>query len=298
MPHALLLHAAAGTGGEWLAQWVAQLLLCEARGERPCGACAACRRVAAAQHPDLASIGPAEESQQIRIEQVRALAEELALTSHQGGYKVALIAPADALNRYAANALLKTLEEPPSRTLLILLAAHPSRLPATIVSRCQRIALTRPTRAQGIAWLEATRGRADWDAVLDVIGEAPFAAVTLEAATVAGLRREVERALAELQAGQGDPAGTAERWSRSELALRLMCLENWLTKRIRGSLEAGTAAPEMRSSAHPTAADSVMNIHTKFDLLDQVRELKATLSTPINRALALESLLRSIRPTG
>ena len=81
---------------------------------------------AALQHPDLLWIRPPEDSRQIRIEQLRELTAELALMSHGGGYKVAVIAPADALNRFAANALLKTLEEPPARTLLVLVATQPS----------------------------------------------------------------------------------------------------------------------------------------------------------------------------
>ena len=79
-----------------------------------------------------------------------AAAADLALTSHQGGYKVGILAPADSLNRFAANALLKTLEEPPPRTLLILVASEPSRLPATILSRCQRIQLRAPPRSESI----------------------------------------------------------------------------------------------------------------------------------------------------
>ena len=114
MPHALLIHEAPGTGGEWLAGWAAALVLCERGKAAPCLDCTACRRVAAATHPDVNWLRPQEESRQIRIEQVRELSAELALTSHGGGYKVGIVTPADALNRFAANALLKTLEEPPA----------------------------------------------------------------------------------------------------------------------------------------------------------------------------------------
>src|SRR5581483_9069057 len=166
MPHALLIHEAPGAGGEWLAGWVAQLVLCAHPERAPCLACGACQRVSARHHPDLISLEPVEDSRQIRIEQVRELAQELALTSHQGGYKLAIVSPADLLNRFAANALLKTLEEPPARTVLILVATQPSRLPATLLSRCQRIQVPAPARAEAIGWLEATRGKADWNAVL------------------------------------------------------------------------------------------------------------------------------------
>jgi DNA polymerase III subunit delta' len=302
MPHAILIHAGVGTGGEWLATWVAQLVLCptpiegaSSLGRRPCGACASCRRASEAQHPDLTWVRPLEDSQQIRIEQIREVCAALALTSHGGGYKVAVIEPADSLNRFAANALLKTLEEPPPSTLLVLVAAQPSRLPATLRSRCQRIEVRAPSRAESLEWLESTRGPGDWSAVLDVIGEAPLAAATLDAAATAALRSETWRALDELCSGRADPMPTAERWSRSELPLRLACVENWLTERIRRGLAGPSQSAELRATAQSPRSDSVMNSRTLFRLLDTVRDLKSALATPINRSLALESLLRSLQ---
>jgi len=294
LPHALLIHEAPGAGGGQLAAWIARLVLCTA-AEPPCGRCGACRSSREEQHPDLTCVRPIEDSQQIRIEQVRALGEELTLTSHQGGYKVALIEPADAMNRFAANALLKTLEEPAPRTLIVLVAQQPSRLPATIMSRCQRITLRAPSRAQSLEWLRATRGEGDWGAVLDVLGEAPLAAACLDPAEVKQLAEETVRGLQQAADGTADPVGLAERWSRSELALRLACFENWLTERIRRRLVGHKNPAEERSGAHSRTGDSVLNTQVLFQLLDRVRELKASLATPINRSLALESLLRSLR---
>ncbi|HTV53256.1 MAG TPA: DNA polymerase III subunit delta' [Steroidobacteraceae bacterium] len=297
MPHALLVVAAPGTGGEWLASWAAQLVLCTGRkvpSAGPCAQCPACRQVAERRHPDLLWVQPAEDSQQIRIEQVRELSSELALTSHQGGYKVAVLSPADALNRFAANALLKTLEEPAARTLLVLVAAEPSRLPATLLSRCQRVRVRAPTREQSLEWLRATRGQGDWAAVLDVIGEAPLAATELDPALVARVHQEIGHELAELSAGRADATLTAERWSRSELPLRLTCIENWLTEHIRRGAAAGTQDAELRASAHSGARESVFNTRALFQALDGVRELRAALGTGINRSLVLESLLRSL----
>jgi DNA polymerase III subunit delta' len=302
MPHALLIHAGLGTGGEWLATWAAQLVLCPTQaqisppaGPRPCGACASCRHASEGRHPDLSWVRPIEDSQQIRIEQIREVCAELALTSHQGGYKVAIIDPADSLNRFAANALLKTLEEPPPRTILMLVAAQPSRLPATVLSRCQRIEVRAPSRPESIEWLERTCGPGDWSAVLDVIGEAPLAAATLDPAQTAALRSETWRALEEVCSGTADPVLTAERWSRSELPLRLACVENWLTERIRHALAGPPESVELRASAQSRSPNSVMNSRTLFRLLDTVRDLKSALATPINRSLALESLLRSLQ---
>jgi DNA polymerase III subunit delta' len=279
MPHALLIHEAPGAGGEWLAKWIARLLLKTDRD----------------QHPDWISVHPIDDSRQIRIEQVRELAQELALTSHQGGYKVGVISPADVLNRFAANALLKTLEEPSGRTVLILVVTQPSRLPPTILSRCQRIRIAAPERAQAVAWLEATRGQGEWQAVLDIVGEAPMLAAESDGQAVVQIGAEVRRGLEEAAAGTSDPVATAERWSRAELPLRLRCFENWLTERIRRQSESPAFLTEVGAVTYLQRPQTVLNIRQLFELLDGVRDLKSALDTPINRGLALETLLRQVK---
>jgi DNA polymerase III subunit delta' len=297
LPHALLIHESPGAGGEWLALWCAQLALCGHPQRAPCGECPGCRRVLARAHPDLLFIAPEEDSRQIRIEQVRDLGAELALTSHAGGYKVGILAPADALNRFAANALLKTLEEPPARTLLVLVASQPSRLPPTVLSRCQRLRLPAPERAAALAWLKAARaGEHPWEAVLDEIGNAPFTAAASEPDAIAAAARESRTSLKELSGGGGDPPATAERWARTELPLRLQCFENWLTERILGVEREGALMAEMRAGPYLSSRAQVLNIRELFRLLDEVRELRASLEVPLNRAVALEDLFRRLAP--
>jgi DNA polymerase-3 subunit delta' len=278
VPHALLIQDAPGAGGEQLALWLAQQLL----GAAPHA------------HPDFTHLGLIEESKQIRVEQVRELAAHLAMASHQGGFKVALIEPADCLNWNAANALLKTLEEPPARTVLMLVAQQPSRLPATILSRCQRIRIRPPERESVLAWLRQEIGEGDWEGVLDVIGNAPLQAATLDPPAILQIRAETLGGLADLTARRADAAALAEAWSRSELVLRLSCFENWLTERIRRGLGAGTYSVELRDGTHPPGPDPGSNVPRLFDLLDQLRALRVALATPVNRALVLESLLRSL----
>lgn len=294
LSHAILIHASPGIGGDWLAAWIARLALCTA-ATPPCGRCAACERVQALQHPDLTVVQPEEGSAQIRIEQVRDLAQELALTSHQGRGKVAIVTPADALNRFAANALLKTLEEPSPETQLILVATQPSRLPATVRSRCQLIRVAAPSRAASTEWLEGTTGKTGWTPVLDTIGEAPLVAATLDAKQIAAVRAEVDDALAEAAEGRLDPVATAERWSRSELPLRLGCFESWLTDRIYRAAGFADESRELRPGAHLQAESSPLNIRALFGLVDGVRELRSLLDTPLNKSLALEQLLRQMR---
>lgn len=296
MPHALLLHEAPGAGGEWLATWAAQLVLCTQPGKAPCLACVSCRRVAAQQHPDLGWLRPTEESRQIRIEAVRELTAELALTSHGGGYRVAIVSPADALNRYAANAFLKTLEEPPPRTLLVLVASQPSRLPATVRSRCLRLRLGAPARADALAWLTATHGAAPWEAALDVLGEAPFLAIQSDPAAVAATGAESRSVLEALAAGHADPVATAEQWAKSELPLRLRCFENWLTERLGSAARGGGFLTEMRAGPYLPGARTSLNMRALYGLIDEVRDMRATLDVPLNRSLALEGLFRRLAP--
>jgi DNA polymerase-3 subunit delta' len=296
LPHALLIHEAPGAGGDWLAHWAARLVLCERSGEAPCGECGACRRTLAWQHPDLTRVSPLEDSRQIRIEQVRDLAAELALTSHAGGYKVGVLDPADSMNRFAANALLKTLEEPPPRTLLVLVASQPSRLPPTVLSRCQRLTVRAPAQAAAAAWLTQVRGPGAWDAALATVGEAPMQLVHADPQALAQIGDETRKTLDALVSGRADPLATAERWSKADLPLRLRCFENWLTERIRAGPGPGNLMPELRAGPYLPAAGAFLNIRELFGLLDEVRELKSALDVPLNRALALEALLRRLAP--
>src|SRR5271163_3734537 len=186
LPHSLLLISIPGLGAEQLANWATALLLCDSPDARPCGACPSCRLLRADTHPDAHVVRLEEDSQQIKIDQVRELVESLMLKSYRGGYKVGIIESAESLNANGANAFLKTLEEPTADTVLIMIARPSHRLPATIASRCLRLTLQPPSTEAAIAWLEAytrTRSEADtagakvaaatthsWDAALRLAG--------------------------------------------------------------------------------------------------------------------------------
>lgn len=161
MPHALLLTGPAGLGKVELARAFLNLLLCrEPDGDAACGRCDACVQWLADGHPDFHEITLTEDDngktrKQILVDQIRDLAAEMSLTSRQGGWKLVLIQPADAMNMNAANSLLKTLEEPAARSLLVLVSSRPANLPATIRSRCQQLAVPRPAAGPALAWLAA-----------------------------------------------------------------------------------------------------------------------------------------------
>jgi DNA polymerase-3 subunit delta' len=244
----------------------------------PCGACLDCRRVVAGEQPDLLTLRPIEDSKEIRIDQVRELAAELALTAHGGGRKVAILAPAERLNRNAANALLKTLEEPPGDALLLLVTGEPWRLPVTVQSRCTRLRSRAPSDDESVAWLQAQRpgsSAVDWRAALAVLGPQPLAALAVDAAGLAGLQRDTERALQDAMTGGLDVVETAERWGKDEYALRVACIERWIAERLRewGRGKRGVAAPAL------------------FEALDHAREARQWAETPVNKTLAMERIL-------
>lgn len=163
MAHALLLAGPAGTGKRRFARaWTASLL-CESPAAATgfaCGHCRSCVQLAAQSHPNLQWISPAvddktgKEKRDISVDQLRGLMERLMVSSHYGQFKLAVIDPADAMNLGGINALLKTVEEPPPRSQILLISERPMALPATLRSRCQRLRFSCPTDAQARAWLD------------------------------------------------------------------------------------------------------------------------------------------------
>ncbi len=143
--HAYLITGPEHIGKMTLARTFAQALNCVAEvGSRPCGECRACRLIAEDKHPDVRVIRPemsARGAPSLKIEQIRQLQQELSLSAYEARYKIAILSRFDAANASAANAFLKTLEEPPSNVILLLTAADADTLLPTINSRCRAIRL-------------------------------------------------------------------------------------------------------------------------------------------------------------
>ena len=153
MPHAQLLGVENGYGADVLLQHFAYLALCDKPSQsQACGFCHACQLVKAETHPDLHIVKP--DGQQIKVDQIRQLCAALANTAQQGGRRIAIIHDTEKMNVAAANALLKTLEEPGKDTLLLLQTSSPSLLMPTISSRCQKIAVSLPSKEDINAWLQ------------------------------------------------------------------------------------------------------------------------------------------------
>ena len=293
LPQGLLVQDAPGAGGLRLVKRIAQLVLCTAGEAAPCGSCSSCQRVENGEHPDLLRIAPSEESklQQITVDDIRQACEQLVMTSYEGRGSVAVIHPADAMNPNAANALLKTLEEPRPALHILLVTSRPSALPATVRSRCQLLKIAPPDRATVLAWLKAQRPSADWPAALDAVGGAALDALDADPALLRQLRDDTWRALREAVQGTLDVLRTADAWSKDDLALRLNCIESYLTRRVLEGPEITAQTAEMRVGAHLSGPDLDINIATALGLLDGVKELRQQASTSLNKALLVERLL-------
>jgi DNA polymerase III subunit delta' len=302
--HALLLQAAPGDGALQAAVALAQCWLCEGGGNA-CGGCPGCRALQARTHPDLLLLLPEElrramlwpllgdkpetgeggegtsrsarkPSRQLRIEEVRLATDWVGTTSARSRGKVLLLHPAPAMNATAANALLKTLEEPPLGVRIVLTATDPQHVLPTVRSRCQIVRLPRPPRDAAAGWLEG-QGVADASVLLDAAGGQPVTAL------------------------QWSRAGlTAERWHALPAAIargRTEALQGWPLPQAIGVLQqlchaAMRRAVGGRSSAFggeggPTAGDPRALVQWQRSLNRAARHDEH----PWNEALLLEALV-------
>jgi len=249
LPHALLLSGPAGIGKQRLARAFLEALLCQKPvAGLACGQCQSCHLAVAGSHPDIMVLTPEEKSRVIKVDQVRALVDFFARTAQYGGRRVALVWPAEAMNRNAQNALLKTLEEPGSGALLLLLSDQPSRLLPTVRSRCQQRQLAVPDRAQSVPWLtEQIGSEALAEALLGAAGGAPLKALALEQAEWFAERERLLGQFLAVVEGRVPASIAAQALMKHEPLPLLEALYGWLASGLRSTeLQDQTLAPMMR----------------------------------------------------
>lgn len=232
LPHALLLSGAEGLGVEAFVLALAGKLLCEGPdGDRACGECRACTLFRSGNHPDFVRVQPEETGKAIRVESIRDLIDYIHLSSQYSRYKIAVIDPAEAMNRHAANSLLKTLEEPPPHSVFILSSRRPTQLPVTIRSRCQLVNFADPETATARAWL-AGQLQGDTERASELLAMAhnrPLTALELEEEGTRDKQSALLADLKQLQSGGPDPIEIARRW----LDLEPVRVMQWLLVFIR-----------------------------------------------------------------
>ncbi len=301
LPHALLLRGREGIGKLAFARALAQALLCEspeARGGACCH-CTACHWFEGAAHPDYRQIEPghlAESSEEqggdkkpslyITIEAIRVLPDFIGISSHRGGLKVIVIHPADSLNVNAANALLKSLEEPPAQTLFLLVSHRPHSLLPTIKSRCQQILLPTPTSQSALSWLKS-QGSAHPELGLAQTGNSPLAALQIDTEEYWQMRGAFFRGITR---PDFDPLLLAEELRDTPVPHFVNWLQKWsydlILQKYLGKLRYN---PDHSKALAATAAqvDALAAIRFHRDVV----RLQRVVNHPLNARLFIESLL-------
>lgn len=246
---ALLLAGPRGVGKGALAQAWAQALLCETPlpDGAACDSCAACHWLATGAHPDFRLVtlqektgkeGEARMAVAIEVEQARDVVEYVQLSTYRAGFRVVLVNPADNLNLAAANALLKVLEEPPLKTVFVLVSDQPRRLLPTIRSRCTRLDIGLPATEIAMQWLDGQQLE-DAGTLLALSGGAPLDALNWADGDALEQRRSVLEGLA--RPGEIDPATQVERWKAIGIQTWHTVVYKWLgdllAVKLKGSVQ-------------------------------------------------------------
>jgi len=299
-PHALLLEGMQGVGKRHFALQLAQMLLCqgEATESGICQSCASCEWFLSNTHPDFVLLEPDEGKKLISVDAVRQSSQKVFKTSHQNGYRILIIEPADAMTAEAANGLLKTLEEPPAQTLLILLTDKPARLLPTIRSRASRLKFTLPHSELAVHWLQ--------EQGYDLQTAERMLALSLGAPMrLQGDADEINEILLESQqwwkdwramlGRQMNPVAVAKQCSKAEPSLFL----NWLETLFRALIEASaqsTSNHKMSLLANYEVLFPGINqliqqfsLPSLFRMRDNVVELSQRQHSSLNWGLQLEA---------
>lgn len=306
LAHAYLFHGTDRIGKRLLATRLAQALLCDnptsSSGTDSCGQCRSCRQIDAQIHPDFTVIrsDPEQATPQIKIEQIREIEQQLIYRPLIGDRKICLIDEADRMTIGAANALLKTLEEPPDHSLFLLISSRAAALPVTIRSRCQAVRLTPPARTQIEAAVilrrslppadarflailsEGQLGRAlEWDVEAEKARRQELASLL----TPPALRSEGTLLATAESLAKADRAGEALGWLQSWLRDMLMLA---VTRTSDDMLDPDRLGAQMSLA-------STLDVDALLDLLDEIDQLERQAQRHLNLHMALENILLRVK---
>lgn len=300
LPHALLLTGMAGTGKAAFAMHAAQALLCQqvSTSGDPCDHCHSCRLVVTQAHPNMYHVVPEKEGHAIKVDQIRELTEFVQQSSLQGEYRIVLINPAHSMNMNAANALLKTLEEPASGTILLLVTDQISHLPATIRSRCQRILFPRPDQQEALNWLraQAVNATVPLEQALRLAHGAPLLALAAMQDEELPIRDDMFKSFHQLAEKRADPLALAAKWQKMDPITWIELALGWVSDMIRLQL-GGTITQLLNQDYEQALKASVARIplQKNLRLLESLLAAQGKMSAGVNfnKQLLIESLLIS-----
>ncbi len=300
LPHGVLLTGAAGTGKRRFAEHVAGWLLCDTpTSDGACGHCASCAWLKVGNHPSLLRISreidsKGKQSRQIKIDQIRDLMPFVQQTGQ--GWRVVIFEPAESLNTAAANALLKTLEEPAPRVILILVADQPLQLPATIRSRVQQIPLGRIDQDIAIEYVrdEAAVSVEQARLLLGLAGGAPLAATQLAATDSFKLRGQWLATWLAILTGRRSILDAAAYWQKQ------LSIQSWLDlvrQLLRDIIAGHVGQSRVQTDLDSNQMNQVANLVPLDTLLDLDRYALTLISGQtqnVNAQLVMESMMERL----
>jgi DNA polymerase III subunit delta' len=303
LPHALLLRGSAGIGKHDFAIEISRALLCQnVVNEQACGQCPSCLWFNEGHHPDFRLISPEDadvsedvaaspkkktsKKSQISVAQIRSLFDFLSLSNHQANsLRIVVISPAESLNLASANALLKMLEEPPSKTLFLLVTSQPQRLLPTVISRCQAIDMPMPAAAEALNWLQ-THGVTNAQMMLDYAGGAPLLALQL-----AEQNEATAKLIQQLSLGaKCDPFITAPLANSLGMAQAIESLQKWIFDLVALKSAQHLHYHKQHSNALQGLAKSV-NLSLVMQYQQKLTDAKKLASHPLSNEIQLENIL-------
>jgi DNA polymerase-3 subunit delta' len=297
LPHALLLSGPSGLGKSQFAEQLAHLLLCKTPHETACGSCSGCRLISANNHPDLFKLSPEEAGKNIKIDQIRELTTALHQTGQRAGFQVAIINPAEALNKAAANALLKTLEEPEGQVMLLLVSSQPGKLPPTITSRCQGISFsaTADVRLWLKEQLEQIQSTTNVDLLLKMAENAPLRAFDLAQNNYLKIRDHLVMRLYEAGQHNISMLSVVGEFLKENLELWIHAFISLINDVIRLHLNVAPEylinhdiLPQLKFLQKTHSPASAWRL---FEKLIEVRQFLQSTSIHLNEQLLIESVL-------
>lgn len=297
IPQALLMTGTKGLGKQQLARQFAGALLCprpEAEG-LACGRCASCRLFNAETHPDFIVIQPDEPGKLITVELIRNLITRISLKPQFETYRVVMVNPADMMNANAANAFLKCLEEPTERTVIILITDRPVKLPATIVSRCQKLALAAADKEVCSAWLKQQKPEmlpSDISALLGLAQNAPLLALDYANDGALSLRNECFNDWMALAKQQRHPVIIAENWQKFPESSLIFWMTSWIIDLVKCYYHARSDNlynPDFSVSLQ--ALSLRLELKKLYKLYDLLLISRQRLDTQINKQSLFEEIL-------
>jgi DNA polymerase-3 subunit delta' len=312
LAHAYLLSGCEGLGKSLFADSFARYALCmrpiaqhQAAGLTDtavaCGNCNNCLKCGAGNHPDILTIEPEKGSKNIKIDQIRWLSEFVIRCSHSGGAKVVIIQGAHLLNANAANALLKTLEEPNDNTHVFLVSDHPGRLVATIRSRCQKLAFQVPNADIAASWLQTIIGEGNVSSILEASDMRPLIALQLVEGDSLQDRAQFLQSICDVKAGKQSIQQVLLLVAKNGESEVLQHFSTFLSKLTKYSLTGiadseddhglqnmyALLAPSKEKSIAPEVASSLALFYTE---VETARRQLASTTNP-NPQLIMESIL-------